>query len=256
MYYETMQTTKQYIEIFHLIFLGHLERKLDKALFALKGGCNLRFFFKSIRYSEDMDFDVRIIAKQILQNKINKLLSSSAFLQVLRGKGIEILNISEPKQTETTQRWKLALRVAGLSLPLPTKIEFSRRDMATGVAFEPVDSELIRAYQLYPIITNHYALQTAFNQKVDALIHRSETQARDIFDLKILLDLGADPKKLDKAIKNKINIAIENALCIDFPEFKSQVWAYLLENYQEYYNSLDVWRNIQNKVIQALEQTQ
>lgn len=248
-----MWIAKQYVEIFHLIFLQHLESKLDKALFALKGGCNLRFFYKSIRYSEDMDFDVRVIAKQTLQNKINKLLTSDALLQTLRSKGIEIVTVSEPKQTETTQRWKLSLRGAGLTLPLPTKIEFSRRDMTEEVGFEAVDSNLIRTYQLYPIITNHYAIQAAFNQKVNALIHRSETQARDIFDLKLLLDAGADPKKLTIPIRSQCNTAIENAMSIGFTEFKSQVVAYLMAEYQEYYSSSNNWHAIQNAVIQALE---
>lgn len=248
-----MWTAKQNIEIFHLTFLKHLESKLDKALFALKGGCNLRFFYKSIRYSEDIDFDVRIIAKQTLQNKINKVLTSDALLQTLRSKNIEILTISEPKQTDTTQRWKLSLRGADLSLPLPTKIEFSRREMTEDVAFEPVDNDLIHTYQLYPIISNHYTTQAAFTQKVNALIHRSETQARDIFDLKLLLDLKADPKKLNTTLKKKLTVAIENAMGVGFSEFKGQVLAYLMEEYQQYYNSTKTWHDIQHTVIQALE---
>jgi predicted nucleotidyltransferase component of viral defense system len=251
-----MWNAKQYIEIFHLTFLRHLESKLDKTLFALKGGCNLRFFFKSIRYSEDMDFDIRVIAKHTLQNKINKVLASDALLQTLRSKGLEILTVSEPKQTETTQRWKISLRGVGLSLPLPTKIEFSRRNMTEQVAFEPVDNDLIRTYQLYPIIANHYVAQAAFNQKINALIHRSETQARDIFDLKLLLDLRVDPKKLPTALKNKLSTAIENAMNIGFSEFKAQVQAYLLEEYQHYYNSAEIWYNTQQTVITALEPIQ
>ena len=50
-----------YIERFHLLFLVQLGQKLDKRFYALKGGCNLRFFLKSIRYSEDMDLDVQTI---------------------------------------------------------------------------------------------------------------------------------------------------------------------------------------------------
>ena len=30
----------------------------------VKGGCNLRFFFDSVRYSEDIDFDVAVIARE------------------------------------------------------------------------------------------------------------------------------------------------------------------------------------------------
>jgi len=40
---------KQVVEQFHLVFLTLLGRALDKRLYAIKGGCNLRFYFKSFR---------------------------------------------------------------------------------------------------------------------------------------------------------------------------------------------------------------
>lgn len=44
----------------------------DKSLVALKGGCNLRFFFGSERYSEDMDLDVVVMARETLKNKVDR----------------------------------------------------------------------------------------------------------------------------------------------------------------------------------------
>ena len=46
-----MWNERQAIEIFHLLFMAQLGRRVDKSLFALKGGCNLRFFLRSIRHS-------------------------------------------------------------------------------------------------------------------------------------------------------------------------------------------------------------
>jgi hypothetical protein len=43
-------------------------------------------------------------------------------------KGIEIVDWSDPKQTETTQRWKVQIKIPNESMPIPTKIEFSRRN--------------------------------------------------------------------------------------------------------------------------------
>jgi hypothetical protein len=40
-----------WVEQFHLLFLDQLGRKLDKRNYALKGGCNLRFYLRSIRYA-------------------------------------------------------------------------------------------------------------------------------------------------------------------------------------------------------------
>ena len=64
----------QAVERFHLVFLAQLGTRMDKKLYALKGGCNLRFFWKSIRYSKDIDFDVHTIAKETLRNNIRKIL--------------------------------------------------------------------------------------------------------------------------------------------------------------------------------------
>ncbi|MEX0902291.1 MAG: nucleotidyl transferase AbiEii/AbiGii toxin family protein [Pseudohongiellaceae bacterium] len=52
-----MFTDTQRREIFHFCFLDRLLRQSDSDLYVLKGGVNLRFFFNSPRYSEDMDLD-------------------------------------------------------------------------------------------------------------------------------------------------------------------------------------------------------
>ena len=109
---------KQSVELFHLLFLCQLGRKVDKKLYALKGGCNMRFYFKSIRYSEDMDFDIHIINKNTLLKNVNKLLDAAPFNNILQVHGIDILNISTPKQTPTTQRWKIELKSKYTALPL------------------------------------------------------------------------------------------------------------------------------------------
>ena len=61
MYKETYSAL-QIRELFHLEFLRCLSRKIRAEFYALKGGVNLRFFFKSFRYSEDMDIDVHTIS--------------------------------------------------------------------------------------------------------------------------------------------------------------------------------------------------
>src|SRR5665213_2054294 len=100
-----MWTGREAIEVFHLIFVAHLGRRVDKALFAIKGGCNLRFFCRSIRYSEDIDFDIRTMAPGTLANNVATILASLAFKQVLGVKQIEIEHVTAAKQTDTTQRW-------------------------------------------------------------------------------------------------------------------------------------------------------
>ena len=48
---------RQIVELFHVAFLDVLSLKLEQTRYVLKGGANLRYFFGSPRYSEDIDLD-------------------------------------------------------------------------------------------------------------------------------------------------------------------------------------------------------
>jgi predicted nucleotidyltransferase component of viral defense system len=161
---------REAIERFHLLFCYRLGAKVDRNLYSLKGGCNLRFYFQSIRYSEDIDFDVRTISLETLKKNVNQILKDDPFRTVLRrNHNIEITEWSAPKQTETTQRWKVSLREADQALPIPTKIEFSRRSAdLSGSEIKLVNPELITSYKLQPTLIQHYALSKAVEQKLGA----------------------------------------------------------------------------------------
>lgn len=244
---------REAIEVFHLLFLRAFGARVRKELYALKGGCNLRFFHRSVRYSEDMDLDVRTVSVATLRNNVDRTLEAPGFLQTLRAQRIELMDISRPKQTETTQRWKLRLAVAATGQELPTKIEFSRRALGGEVAHEAVAAELIRRYRLYPVLVQHYTASAAFAQKVADLALRSQTQARDIFDLKLLLDAGAGDAPVSKDLVSKLARAIENALTIGYDKFAGQVLAYLEPEYQEHYRPRRAWEELQEQVVNALE---
>lgn len=242
---------RQYIELFHLLFLEQLSQKLDKNLFILKGGCNLRFFHKSVRYSENIDLDIHTIAKQTLQNKIRRIFNAEPFKQILAIHDVQIINVTEPKQTETTQRWKLQLQTQTSSLPLPTKIEFSRRHLVETTNLALVDPLLIKTYHLTPIYINHYNANDAFIQKINALIHRTETQARDIFDLFHLLNF-IDPITLPDSVLSELDKAKENVLSISFQEFKSQVISYILPEYKSQFDQQNIWEHMVLAVLEHL----
>ncbi len=248
-----MWSDRQTIEIFHLLFLRAFGARVDKALFALKGGCNLRFFLKSIRYSEDMDLDIHTMSVGTLQNNVNRLLEAPSFALALRAQGIEIAKTSLPKQTETTQRWKLTLRIAESGAEMPTKIAFSRRGLDGEKAVEPVDAGFIRAYRLYPVIVQHYSVHTAFAQKVSALALREQVQSRDVFDLKLLLDAGGAEQPLSATAAANLAAAINNALAVDYDAFAGQVFAFLEPEYQEHYGNRKAWADLQEQVVDGLE---
>jgi len=242
-----MLTLREGVEFFHIAFLGELGVKLDKARYALKGGCNLRFFYNSPRYSEDLDVDVGTVSVGTLKGNLSKVLEGKALRTTLRASGIEILSISLPKQTETTQRWKLGLRIGTLSAH--TKVEFSRRDLESGRRLDPIAPAIVAGYGLTPVLVSHYDRATALAQKCHALVGRSETQARDVFDLDLLL-AGA---QLSSSLSAEIaEAAAERALSLDFGAFRSQVVAYLPATQQPAYSTPEVWTDMQLRVASAV----
>jgi len=242
----------QLVEQFHLAFLAQLGRRLDKTLYVVEGGCNLRFFHKSIRLSEDLDLDVAGISRQALQEKIRLILRAAPFTQVLRARGIEIERISEPKQTDTTQRWKVGLAWGSGHSPLPTKIEFSRRGLDDDVRFGSVDPQLMHTYQLPPFMASHYGATAALRQKIGALAHRRELQARDVFDMHHLIASGADVRGLVGVDPHEAEQARANALAIDFGVFTAQVLAFLSPDDQVYYSQA-VWDTVVLEVVEYLQ---
>jgi predicted nucleotidyltransferase component of viral defense system len=223
-----------------------------KTLFALKGGCNLRFYHRSVRYSEDMDLDIRTMAAATLRSNVDAVLEATPFIRSLRAQQLEVTDITTPKQAQTTQRWKIALRMLDQRIRVPTKIEFSRRTLEDGVAIAPVEAELIHRYRLYPVLVQHYEAGTALAQKIAALAMRAETQARDIFDIKLLADAGATATPLKPVQRELLPRAIENAMSISFDDFSGQVVAYLEPDHQEFYRGRAAWESLQEGVVDML----
>ena len=184
-------------EVFHFHFLDRFLEQSDAGLYILKGGVNLRFFFSSPRYSEDMDIDVLAGNVATLRKNGYKILNDRAFRRSLRSFDIADIQINDPakaKQTDTTQRFRFSL-VTAAGNRLPTKIEFSRRnDSADGESETAlIDAEIARPYRRLPYPCPHYTGAAAVVQKLRALAGRPVTQARDVFDLGILIRGGHSP---------------------------------------------------------------
>ena len=93
-----MLTDTQIREVFHFHFLERLLRLSDSSIYILKGGVNLRFFFNSPRYSEDMDIDVLAGSVATLKKNGYKILQDAAFKRSLRLFDIEDIEINDPNK--------------------------------------------------------------------------------------------------------------------------------------------------------------
>ena len=240
----------QSIELFHLAFLEMLSKRLDPSRYVLKGGANLRYFFGSVRYSEDIDLDLNPPLPADLEGKVNGILASRPLALLLRLGELSVAEFTTPKQTATTRRWKVALAAAGAD-PVRTKIEFSGRAEDGVYSFESMPNEIVAPYALPSPGVQHYEIEAATAQKIGALAGRSETQARDVFDLDLLLRRRSlsrgevDRKLLDEAA--------ERALELPFDAYRDQVLPFLEPDALELYDGKAAWERMQTFVFEHLE---
>jgi predicted nucleotidyltransferase component of viral defense system len=233
----------QVIELFHLAFLQVLQARLDQARYVLKGGANLRYFFGSVRYSEDIDLDASAIEPWALTDKVDSILASLTIDAVLRSGGLAVDGFTKPKQTGTTQRWKVAIAVAEQREPVRTKIEFSNRNGEERHVLEPVDSRIVAPYALRAPTMEHYTADAATEQKIKALAGRSETQARDVFDLELLL--RRQPLTAETIDPRILEQAAERGLELPFDAFRDQVLPFLDPEVAELYGTPATWEQMQ-----------
>ncbi len=246
-------------EVFHLEFLRRFGRGAKADNYALKGGVNLRFFFQSLRYSEDMDLDIKGIRVDVLRDIVMGILEARSFQETLRPWGIGKVippNINKAKQTETTQRFKIHLLMSG-GEDLFTKIEFSRRGLKEKAVIQPVPDVILRAYKMPPLLVPHYVIGAAITQKIGALAMRSALQARDIFDLYVLSSqAGEDDFSQKLTTAALLAKAHERVFKVSFEQFRDTVVSYLVPEDQRVYATPDTWDEIKLKASNFIEELQ
>jgi predicted nucleotidyltransferase component of viral defense system len=253
-------TDKQQREVFHLLFLERLFRISDPALYSLKGGINLRFFFNSPRYSEDMDLDVFGGSVETLKKNGYKILNDPSLLRMMQTYGVEGFKINDPskaKQTETTQRFKLSL-VNQSGEEFPTKVEFSRREKQNqkNILFENISPEIIFPYQRLSFQARHYHSDLAVVQKIQALGGRAEVQARDVFDLYILFLGGRLQSQniLSQTTDKERTAALTALIDLDFESYLGHVVEYLEPDAKKDYESEKKWNEMCDVVSGFLDE--
>ncbi len=250
-------TPASQVEAFHLVFLRLLEARLDRAGWVVKGGVNLRFWFGSPRCSEDLDLDAIGGEPHQLRETVDKLFVATAFTTLLRAQELTLTRITRPKQTETTQRWKLELQPGGGLTPLHTKVEFSRRGDRDDFVLEPALAAITRLHGVPTPTANHYTAPAAIRQKIGALAGRAEPQARDVFDLEHLLrTTGADAHPLPPRLRAMLPAALDRVMEMPFAAFGAQVVPFLTPEEQEIHGTPDSWDRIRELGLDRLLELQ
>ena len=251
-----MFTHRQQREVFHFLFLERLLRISDPRAFVLKGGINLRFFFASPRYSEDMDLDVLAGGVGTLRKNGYRILRDPAFAKLLASYGIVELILGDPakaKHTATTQRFRARL-VNTTGESYPTKVEFSRRAQAGESVLETIDPSIAQTYRRLSFPCRHYPAAAACQQKLLALANRRQVQARDAFDL-YLLWLGGHVKpgtagSLTPAQRER---AADTVLGFTYADYAGQVLEYLEPAERQRFAGEALWGEIVERAFALVE---
>jgi len=245
-------------EAFHLAFLSALQVSAGHYRFALKGGGNLRFFHRSLRYSEDIDIDIFVTDPRQFAPKMERAVRSPALERLLAVLDIQIESRTPKERTTTREKWEVVLRHPSVEQPVRTRVELSYRNLVAlpGVRIEPVPAAVMAPYAplLAPVI-GHYLPAAAMVQKIYTLKERAEhgnSQPRDAFDLDLLFrqeptSIGAGMVPRDIAAQ-----AAERALEMSWPEFNAKVVAYLEPSVAPAFASPAAWSQIQDRVISIL----
>jgi predicted nucleotidyltransferase component of viral defense system len=245
-------------EAFHLAFLSALQSSAGHDRFALKGGGNLRFFYRSLRYSEDIDLDVFVVDPRRFAPKMDRAIGSRATERLLSVLDIQISSRTMRERSTTREKWEVVLAHGALEQAVRTRVDlsFRNRDALPGVAVEPVPAEVMTPYApLVAPVVGHYLPEAAIEQKIYALKERAEhgnSQPRDVFDLDLLLR-GHPSVVHDRIVPSDIAAqAAERALEMTWPEFRSKVVAYLEPDVAVAFDTPAAWSQMQDRVVTVL----
>ncbi len=253
---ETLMATKSFEirELFHLALLRHLGVRLSGRAYAVKGGICLRFFHRSPRLSEDMDLDViSHVRAETLRNAVDSVINGGAMLATLMTVGVAAITATKPKQTETTQRWKVMLRMA-VGEPLRTKVEFSRRQESIKYAVGIPDAQLLRRYKMTSFAAQYYDETHMSAQKITALAAEGRNALRDLFDLHhLFFTIGSKPEEVSALLGPGIaGAAADKALAFTFRDFEEQVLPYLTAELIGLYRDSTVFDRQKDEVAEIL----
>ena len=248
------KTDAQTIESFHLLFLQVLTASRQD-WFVLKGGANMRYFFGSHRYSNDLGLDIIEREAWWVAETVDKVLDGKALASLVRSSGIAT-SVTRPKQTDTTRRWKIQLARVGDTGPrLPTKIEFSARTQFGGPSvLEQVPDAIVRPYGQREPLVQHYGEAVAIQRKIAALALRSETKARDVFDLELLSRLHRAESSWEPIGSEHARQAAQRACSIPYESYRSEVLPFIDPDVLELYRSEETWESMRETVALRLDQ--
>ncbi|NJD27534.1 MAG: nucleotidyl transferase AbiEii/AbiGii toxin family protein [Chloroflexi bacterium] len=250
-----ISSTLEVAEAFHLAFLGALVAVAKPDMWALKGGGNLRFYFDSIRFSEDIDLDVHVPVAQ-MRPRIERAFESAALAKLLASVGSKVDHLNPKERTATKERWTIGLRNRRSANLVYTQVEISYREygLQAYIAIEAPRSAPALSYPPIPAPTiAYYVPRGALIQKVTALADRRHTQPRDVFDIDHLARKFPDAPSKGLVERATVDAAIDRALELGFELYRSKVVSFLEPSVRGGFDHEAHWTDMQLRVVDVLE---
>lgn len=254
-------------EAVHVLLLRELQEVKDARAVILKGGVNLRLFHGSPRYSEDMDLDGESDARLAIRSTIRGIFDDREFARSLAQIGLRGVDPKEGpnKDTETTFRYKFHVLAPG-NQSYGTKVEVSFRERNEADSFELAEPDRDRVARYLSadenLLVQRYGRHAAIRQKIEVLAGRTRIEARDIFDIHMLVGEKDPPssallKFLAETVDTRtLELASQRALELEYPEFESLVVRFLEDEAREEYRSQERWDLLRLKTAALIEAVQ
>jgi hypothetical protein len=201
-----------------------------------------------------MDLDiVSQVRASTLENAVDSVIDGRAMLATLMPAGVTAIKTTKPKQTDTTQRWKVMLQMSGHE-ELRTKVEFSRRRDEIQFSNGIPDASILRHYKTTPFAAQYYDATRMSTQKIVALAADGRSALRDLFDLHHLFyTAGSKPEEAGAFLDPKIpEAAAEKVSSFTFGAFQEQVVPYLPAELMDLYRDSVVFDKQKNEVSTIL----
>ena len=149
----------------------------------------------------------------------------------------------------------MAYAANDLPEPVRTKVEFSNRNggSSNDVSYEVVPDDIVRPYGVMAPTIRHYGETAAIEQKIAALALRSETKARDVFDLDLLLRRRARSAPSETLSTPYAADGALRAMEIPYDSFRTEVVPFLDADLATLYDE-QTWDRMRADVAASLEE--
>ena len=218
--------------------------------FVLKGGMAMKLRHQNARATQDIDLDSLETELVDIQKLVRRAIARATSDNILEG-----VTVSEPKQTETTARWRIKGFDPKTRQMLLLTVEISQRDSISkdDVGVVPV----VHKHQEKNILV--YTNKALAFKKIKALLSPSREAPRDVSDLYLLIkgEVEAPFEALQSLLPRDVEEIVGNMWrkieSMDTARFKSEVLPSLpaTKQAQELYQN---WDGIRIQVGVKLEE--